>query len=524
MTLYQWFVFFLLVQIIHFLGTWKLYEAAGRKRWEAAVPVYNAIVLMKIINRPTWWTFLLFIPVINLIIFPVVWIETIRSFGRRSALDTFLVLVTFGLYIYYINYTQPLTHIPDRSLHPQNKTADTVSSFLFAIVVATFVHTYFVQPFTIPSASLEKSLLIGDFLFVSKVNYGARVPMTTVALPMVHDSIPGTKKKSYLKWPELPYFRLPGVEDIKRTDIVVFNWPVDTVHYFFEPKGRPGVIKPVDKKSNYVKRCVGVPGDSLSIKDGLVYIDGKLLALPERAKPQYAYKVAVDGKTNIDFEYLLKQMDVTDPVYFLNNDRKDTLIFRALTAASADQLKNTPGITGVFREIATAPEAAVFPQDNKWNQDNYGPIYIPQAGKTVVLNTKSLPYYQRIITDYEPKEDGSKNDLTVTGNEIRINGEVVTSYTFKQNYYWMMGDNRHNSEDSRYWGFVPENHIVGKPVFIWMSWDTNGKGWKKVRWDRVFTTVNGEGQPQSYFKYFLIALAAFFIGEYFWKKRKENKA
>ncbi|MBU2062195.1 MAG: signal peptidase I, partial [Bacteroidetes bacterium] len=220
----------------------------------------------------------------------------------------------------------------------------------------------------------------------------------------------------------------------------------------------------------------------------------------------------------------LKQMDVTDPVYFLNNDRRDTLLFRALTAASADQLKNTPGITGVFREIATAPEAAVFPQDNKWNQDNYGPIYIPEEGKTVVLNTKSLPYYERIITEYERKDDGTKNDLKVTGNEIRINGEVVSSYTFKQNYYWMMGDNRHNSEDSRYWGFVPENHVVGKPVFIWMSWDTNGKGWKKVRWDRVFTTVNGEGQPQSYFKYFLIALAAFFIGEYFWKKRKENKA
>ncbi|WP_413999176.1 signal peptidase I [Flavobacterium sp. W1B] len=523
MTLYQWFVFFLLIQIVHFLGTWKLYEAAGRKRWQAAIPVYNSIVLMKIIGRPTWWTLLLFIPIINLIMFPVIWVETLRSFGKKSSLDTFLGIITCGLYIYYVNYTQKLDYIADRSLHPENKTADTISSLLFAVIVATFVHTYFIQPYTIPTSSLEKSLLIGDFLFVSKVNYGARVPMTTVALPMVHDSIPLTKKKSYLNWPELPYLRLPGIEDIKRTDIVVFNWPVDTVRYFFEPKGRPGVIKPIDKKSNYVKRCVGVPGDSLSIKDGMVYIDGKILELPERAKPQFSYAVALDGKTPIDFEYLLREMDITDDVGY-KSESKDTLVFRALTTAGAERLRNVPGITAVTRIIAKGTEDGIFPHINKWNQDNLGPIYIPQKGKTVALTTATLPFYKRIITDYEMNDNGDKNDLKVNGDEIRLNGKVVTNYTFKQNYYWMMGDNRHNSEDSRYWGYVPENHIVGKPIFIWMSWDTNGKGLNKVRWDRVFTTVNGEGQPQSYFKYFLIALAAFFVGEYFWKKRKEKKS
>ncbi|MEY2868897.1 MAG: hypothetical protein RIR01_1362, partial [Bacteroidota bacterium] len=212
MTLYQWFVFFLIIQVVHFLGTWKLYEAAGRKKWEAAIPVYNAIVLMKIISRPTWWTLLLFIPIINLIMFPVIWVETLRTFGKRSQLDTILGIFTCGLYISYINYTQKLEYNKERSLHPKNKTADTVSSLLFAIIVATFVHTYFVQPYTIPTSSLEKSLLIGDFLFVSKVNYGARVPMTTVALPMVHDSIPMLKRKSYLNWPQLPYLRLPGIE------------------------------------------------------------------------------------------------------------------------------------------------------------------------------------------------------------------------------------------------------------------------------------------------------------------------
>ena len=521
MTLYQWFVFFLLVQIVHFLGTWKLYESAGRKRWEAAIPVYNAIVLMKIIGRPTWWTVLLFIPIVNLIMFPVIWIETLRSFGKKSSLDTFLGIITFGFYIYYINYTQKLDYIADRSLQPENKTADTISSLLFAVIVATLVHTYFIQPYTIPTSSLEKSLLIGDFLFVSKMNYGARVPMTTVALPMVHDSIPFTKRKSYLNWPQLPYLRLPGFQTIDRTDIVVFNWPVDTVYKFFDTSKRH-VLKPVDKKSNYVKRCVGIPGDSLSIKDGIVYIGGKILVMPERAKPQYSYAVALDGKTPIDFEYLIKDLNITDEAGF-KSELRDTLFLKALTAAGAERLKNVPGILSVTRQISTGIEAGIFPHINKWNRDNFGPIYIPQKGKTVALTTETLPFYKRIITEYEKNDNGDKNDLKVIGNEIRLNGSIVKNYSFKQNYYWMMGDNRHNSEDSRYWGFVPEDHIVGKPIFIWMSWDTNGKGLNKIRWDRVFTTVNGEGQPQSYFKIFLLGLVAFFIGEYFWKKRKEKK-
>lgn len=517
MTLYQWFVFFLIVQVIHFLGTWKLYESAGRKRWQAAIPVYNAIVLMKIIGRPTWWTILLFIPIINLIMFPVIWVETLRSFGKRSTLDSILGIFTFGFYIFYVNYTQKLNYVTDRSLQPDNKAADTVSSLLFAVIVATIVHTYFIQPYTIPTSSLEKSLLVGDFLFVSKMNYGARVPMTTVALPMVHDTIPFTKQKSYLTWPELPYLRLPALQKIERSDIVVFNWPVDTVYKFRDKSGKR-VEKPIDKKSNYVKRCVGIPGDTLSIKKGIIFINGKELILPERAKPQFSYKLALDGKTPVDFEYLFKDMDITDGGYFTDNEKRDTLYIAALTAANAERFKNVPGITSVQRVITTGVDNSIFPHINKWNNDNLGPVYIPQEGKTIALNVETLPFYKTIITDYE------KNELQVNGSEIRINGKIATTYTFKQNYYWMMGDNRHNSEDSRYWGYVPENHIVGKPVFIWLSIDSNGKGFDKIRWERLFTTVSGDGQPQSYFKFFLFALVAFFVGEYFWKKRKERKA
>ena len=512
MTLIQWFVFFLIVQVIHFFGTWKLYEAAGRKKWEAAIPVYNAIVLMKIINRSPWWTILLFVPVVNLIMFPVVWVETLRSFGKNSTLDTLLGVLTLGFYIYYINYTQKLVYINNRSLEPTNKTADTISSLLFAIVVATLVHTYVMQPYTIPTSSLEKSLLVGDFLFVSKFHYGARTPMTPIAAPMVHDTLPLLNVKSYTKKPQLPYFRFFAMQEVNRTDIVVFNWPADTLFNMYKAADKR-YDKPIDKKTNYVKRCVGIPGDSLSIKDGIIFINGKIMPMPERAKPQYSYTVTTDG-SGFDQTYITKELNITDGVY---QSTQNTFYFRALTEESANRLRQNPIVKSVIRNISNEPEAAIFPYNTNWNLDNLGPIYIPKKGVTVALNSKSLPFYKTIIREYE------KNDLKVTGNEIRINGQIATTYTFKQDYYWMMGDNRHNSLDARYFGYTPEDHIVGKPVFIWMSLDPNGKGFNKIRWDRVFTTVSGDGQPQSYFKYFLFVLIAYFGISAFLRKRKENK-
>ena len=511
MTLIQWFVFFLIVQVIHFLGTWKLYEAAGRKKWEAAIPVYNAVILMKIINRSPWWTILLFVPVVNLIMFPVVWVETLRSFGKNSTLDTILGVLTLGFYIYYINYTQKLVYINNRSLEPTNKTADTVSSLLFAIVVATLVHTYLMQPYTIPTSSLEKSLLVGDFLFVSKFHYGARTPMTPIAAPMVHDTLPLLNIKSYSKYPQVPYFRFFAMQEVNRTDIVVFNWPADTLFNMYKAADKR-YDKPIDKKTNYVKRCVGIPGDSLSIKDGIVYINGKIMPMPERAKPQYSYTVTTDG-SGFDQTYITKELNITDGVY---QSTQNTFYFRALTEESANRLRLNPIVKSVIRNISHEAEAAIFPYNTNWNLDNLGPIYIPKKGVTVALNSKSLPFYKTIIGEYE------KNDLKVTGNEIRINGQIATTYTFKQDYYWMMGDNRHNSLDARYFGYTPEDHIVGKPVFIWMSLDPNGKGLNKIRWDRVFTTVSGDGEPQSYLKYFLFALIAYFGISYFVRRKKEK--
>lgn len=509
-----WLVFILLVQIIHGIGTWKLYVKAGKKAWEAFVPVYNGIVLMQIINRPKWWILLLFIPVINLFLFPIIWIETLRTFGKKSTLDMVLGVITLGFYIAYVNYTQETTHHANRDLKAPNKTMDTLGSLSFAVVVATLVHTYFIQPYTIPTSSLEKSLLVGDFLFVSKFHYGARTPMTPIAAPMVHDTLPIIKTKSYLAKPSLPYFRFPALQKIERNDIVVFNWPADTLFHMYKAADKR-YDKPIDKKTNYVKRCTAIPGDKIEIRDGIIFINGKESILPERAKPQYSYKVAWDGKTPVDLDYIKKELNITDA---FGQIAKDTLIFSALPQASVDRLKNIPGLTKVERIIHKETDKSIFPGTKDWNVDNLGPIYIPEAGKSVELNKETLPFYKKVIGEYEG------NDLKVNGDEIRINGQVAKSYTFKQDYYWMMGDNRHNSLDSRYWGFVPADHIVGKPIFIWMSIDGINDGIKNwsIRWDRLFTTVSGDGQPKSYFQYFLIALAGYFAFDYF-RKKKKNK-
>jgi len=515
MELSGWLLLILFVQILHGIGTWKLYVKANRKAWEAFVPVYNGIVLMQMINRPKYWILLLFIPVINLFLFPIIWIETLRTFGKKSTLDMLLGIFSLGLYIAYVNYTQEVTYHEKRDLNAPNKTMDTLGSLSFAIVVATLVHTYFIQPFTIPTSSLEKSLLVGDFLFVSKFHYGARTPMTPIAAPMVHDTLPLIKIKSYTSKPQLPYFRFPALQKIERNDIVVFNWPADTLFHMYKAADKR-YDKPIDKKTNYVKRCTAIPGDKIEIKDGVVYINEKESILPERAKPQYSYKVAWDGKTQVNLDYIKQELHITDAFGQIAND---TLLFSALPAESVERIKNIPGFTKVERIIHKEVDKSIFPGTKNWNVDNLGPIYIPEAGKTVELNKETLPFYKKIIGEYE------RNDLKINGDEIRINGQVATSYTFKQDYYWMMGDNRHNSLDSRYWGFVPADHIVGKPIFIWMSIDGINDGIKNwsIRWDRLFTTVSGTGQPQSYFKYFLFALAGYFAFDYFKNKKKKKE-
>ena len=564
MTIFEWLIFFLVVQVIHGLGTWKLYVKSGYNSELAFIPVYNAIILMKIINRPTWWVILLFLPIINLLIFPVIWVETARSFGKNTTLDTIAAVASLGFFIYLINYSSKSEYISERDINPKTAFGEWLDSIIFAVILATFVHTYLIQPYIVPTGSLEKSILIGDFLFVSKFHYGARAPQTAVSFPMVHDTIVGTGIRSYLNKPQIPYFRLPGFQNIKRNEIVTFSWPADTVRKFFVRE--KGVKKPIDKKSNYVKRCVALPSDTLEIINGLIHINGKKSIMPYRAKPIYTYsaynskgvsassliklgvsdiqrKFKIQEINQYKFEqirpYLLNVIDNSPenfivitkskgiPYEIRLNSRismteiKDTKTDLFLTNKEADLISKSnilDSLKRTFNEIKSY-NTSYFPNDIRfnWNEDNFGPIIIPKRNTIVELSKSNLPIYKKIIREYE------KNELTLDLNgTIRINNIETNSYTFKQDYYWMMGDNRYRSEDSRSWGFVPEDHIVGKPVFIWFSIDGINDGFKnwKIRWDRVFTTINLDGEPKSYRWYFLIGILGLLIYSEIKKRRK----
>ena len=563
MTTTEWLLFILGLQAVHFLGTYRLYIKAGRKGWEALVPIYNAVVLMQIIRRPKWWVILLFIPIINLMMFPAVWVETLRSFGRTKWVDTLLVILTLGLYLFVINYDSKTTYDKDRDLNSKSWFGEWISALLFAVIAATLVHNYFIQPYIIPTGSLEKTLLIGDFLFVSKFHYGARTPTSAVAFPMVHDTIPIIKKRSYLKKPQLPYFRLPGFQDVKRNDIVVFSWPADTVRKFFVKE--KGIIKPIDKKSNYVKRCVGIPGDSLEIINGFVYINGVQNALPDRAKTQYTHygynnkgvssrklldagykdfnrKYKIRKATQATYDaiapYILGVLSSEDEYYTvitpssgippeiigkLRISAKELLDAKkeiTLTVLEAKEILRTGIVDSIVQKITQTKTANInfFPNaiPYDWNEDNFGPILIPKARMTVDINEQTLPLYKKIIREYE------KNELSKKGSKIFINGKEASSYTFEQDYYWMMGDNRHRSEDSRYWGYVPEDHVVGKPVLVWFSIDGINDGIKNwsVRWDRLMTTVGGTGKPISFFPYVAAILLGWQILVFIRKRKK----
>ena len=563
MSFIEWIYFFLIYNGLIFAGSQKLFRLAGFPGWHAIIPFYNIIKHLDIIQRPRWWIILVFIPVINLLMIPVVWVEFIKRFNHNSKIDRILVILTLGFYFFYISYVSSKTKLVKEISFSGFERS--IGSFIFAIVIATIVHNYFLQPFVIPTGSLEKTLRVGDFLLVSKFHYGARVPSTVVTLPMVHDTIPIIKTRSYLKSPQLPYIRIPGFQEIKNNDIVVFNWPADTVRKFFVKE--KGVIKPRDKKSNYVKRALGIPGDTIEIKDGIIFINGKKNVLPDRAKPIFTYnirsekgvssnklkeigiegfirKFIIKNLTPRSYEeisnYILSISNTNDNEYLVYTDdsgiplsiiRDYNIIISelidstreiSLTYEDAFKIENSNLFDTIYRVTQSKGVSNLnfFPNNNnfKWNNDYLGPIYIPKKGDQIDLSIDNLPLYKKIIKDYE------FNDIEISNGRIIINSEEQDSYTFKQDYYWMMGDNRYNSEDSRVWGFVPFDHVLGKPVFIWMSIDGlfNGiQNWK-FRWDRIFTTIGLDGEPRSYLPHFVVFI--FLWQLYVFIKRRKSKS
>jgi len=355
----------------------------------------------------------------------------------------------------------------------KNELRNWFDAILFAVIAATLLRTFLIEAYTIPTPSMEKSLLVGDFLFVSKVSYGPRIPNTPIAFPLVHHTLPGTNIKAFSDIIQWPYYRMKGLGKIERNDCVVFNYPTDDIQH---PE------RPIDKKENYIKRCVGLPGDMLEIKKSELYVNGEPQAKTKDMRTQFSHHVKT-YRTGLNPKILLKN-DITETETYAPVSAYGDYILH-LNEDNRPIVEKFANVKSVKRRVEPSGkrDAQVFPhtEDYSWNIDNFGPLSVPAKGATVELNTSNLAIYERIIEIYE------QNSLELKGDEIYINGKLTTNYTFQMDYYWMMGDNRHNSLDSRFWGFVPEDHVVGKALFIWMSWDKNNG---KVRWDRLFNGIN----------------------------------
>ena len=345
-------------------------------------------------------------------------------------------------------------------------------ALLLALLAAMFIRAFIVEAYTIPSSSMEKTLLVGDYLFVSKLHYGSRIPITPLSVPFTHHTLPKLQSKSYSEAIELPYMRLPGFGNIKRNDIVVFNYPVD-------------LSRPVDKRENYVKRCVALPCDTLQIVNRQLLINGSPAESPAQLQFDYFVRTQNEGLS----ASAINDLGITEGGLQIKrpSDRyKGSLHKYPLTQAMVDTLEKMEAVIqveAINRERGVLTGVSVFPPDSEnfpWNLDNYGPIVIPKKGDSVLLNHRNIALYETLIREYEG------NELAITERQILINQKSVLYYTFKMNHYFMMGDNRHNSADSRAWGFVPENHIVGKAVMIWLSIKPGEGSWlKRIRWNRL---------------------------------------
>lgn len=454
--------------IIMLLG--NFFRAAGHDPAEARIPFKNLLAVFKIIDRTPLWGVLYFIPYINVIL--IIWLitEFLKVFDRRDIPAQVLGIFFGYIYLPLLNYTSQIKYVDAKPVAKRSAAREWADALIFAVVAATIIRAFIIEAYTIPTSSMEKTLLVGDFLFVSKFHYGPRVPMTPLAFPFAHHTLPGIGIKSYVDWIKLPYYRLPKLQDVKRNDIVVFNWPQED-------------FRPVDKRENYIKRCVGIPGDTIEVIAGILYVNGAPAYEPQ--KMQYQYYVQTDG-SNINPK-TLKELDVTDGDRVFSGKG---LYLLSLTQKSRDAVKGFVNVKKMERKVTPKGQVELqryyFPRDLErfpWNVDYYGPLVIPKKGVTVNLTSDNLPVYERIIGIYE------NNKLEKRDGKIFINGQQADSYTFKMNYYWMMGDNRLNSEDSRFWGFVPEDHIVGKAWIIWLSLDKEKILLSKVRWSRMFSAI-----------------------------------
>ncbi len=499
----------------------NIFKKADVDSSRAWIPGINFAEWCKIIGRKPQHALWLLFPVVNIFILAAMCIDLVKSFGRMSFWDSFLSVVYPPLAFWiignqpeykfiepgylkekeFLNDLQAAQKAKDWSrvqkLKSTNKYArgvlrEWVESIIFAVFAAAFIRMFLIEAYVIPTPSMEGTLNVGDFLFVSKAHYGIRTPMTIAMIPLLHNRIPRFDVESYFKKPSLPYFRLPALTTVKRNDPFVFNWPVgDSVYVtpnrswthfqtLTQPeaaedcRGLPLIVRPLDKKDHYIKRCVAIAGDTLQIIDRQIYINGKVGQNPSHMK--YGYQV-ISKSVTLNW----KKLDS----WGINKDQYSLRGLFFLDAKQVEKMKSiSPDINIIpFPQMDNNP----FPHDKvnfpNWTFDNYGPIWIPQKGVTVPIDLKNIALYARIISVYE------NHKLEIKDNQIYIDDKSQSSYTFSQDYYWAMGDNRHNSEDSRAWGFVPFDHVVGKPLFIWFSLK-NGNLSEGINWHRIFTSTN----------------------------------
>lgn len=530
-----------------------LLKRAGLNSMLGYIPLVNLVLMLKLTKRPWYWFFVLLCPGINLMLLAVMNVETGIAFGKSKTKDQWMFGVLPWIAFPTLAFKETsLPYLGPRDWASKKKTMirEWSEALLFAVIAASAIRTFFFEAFTIPTPSMEKSMLVGDYLFVSKLSYGPKVPQTPLSVPFLHNALPGGMTNSYSEAMSLPYFRLPGFGSVERFDAVVFNFPHgDTImvdpfyagHDYYSYVRKEGIVlatgyekyaanperfnqlarnnfaikklctvcgyernqrapkplpiggvryRPMDKRENYVKRCIGVPGDNLSIINRQVHIDGQPLQDPEGVMHSFQFQVKSPAALRkIYAEYKVNINDRNSV-----NDSGATVYQSSFTAADAAALRSNSDIVKIEVNNDTLPESfdpqALFPNSsmapfNTWTRDNFGPVHIPSKGETVPLTPENIALYRRVIQNYEG------NTLKVVDGKAIINGAAADSYTFKQGYYWMMGDNRHQSADSRYWGFVPEDHIVGKPVFTWLSKeDPNYQETAELRWKRMFRFVD----------------------------------
>jgi signal peptidase I len=462
---------------------YKFFQKAGQPGWIGFIPFYNYYTHIVLVGRPKWWVILLLVPVVNFFIALTLHLDLYKSFGRYSYVHQVLGVALWPIYTFFIaisdaEYKGKATAMPkERKPLPQ----EWMEAIVFAVFAATFIRWIYMEAYVIPTSSMESNLLVGDFLFVSKAEYGPRTPKTPLQIPLTHAKIWGTEAPSYLTWIELPHLRLPSFSKVERNDVVVFNYPVND-RFNRRPDGN---YHPMDLKTHYIKRAVGVAGDTLEVRDGQVYVNGEVGENPEILQFEYTVEGKQAMRARVFEDLGVREMGAIKPNLWKMFTSPET----------AQRIAKLPFVKNISRsimkegeaEFGTEPENQIFPDPKyyRWNRDFWGPMVIPYRGMTIQVDEYSLAQYGETIENYEGHEE-----VVIDIDKLTIDGEALKNYTFTRDYYFMMGDNRHNSLDSRYWGFVPEDNVVGEASFIWMSWEANESGlFSKIRWNRLLKGI-----------------------------------